>query len=297
MRREITEGDTKNAPKYNSQELDKESGYYFYNARHYDPEIGRFVTADTVIDGELSTQGWNRFSYVHNNPIRYKDPTGHFGEDIFTTEYGLDRNRSGQNNNTSNNNQQNSKIPNLSMTPAQINQESRALNQLTPGGELSKKLNKAIPKINQNKGLSADAMASQACYSASLYTMLKASGANVESKFEDFYANQVNKGNIRGSDAYVKDATKVVSGYKIDGRKIKYNETSSYEEFKKSESKIGVIQMKTPGHFVNAYQDNQGVRRIADTGWSTNTGKKATDHVPESNFKRYITIEFDDKKK
>jgi RHS repeat-associated protein len=78
----ITEGDTKNAPKYNSQELDKESGYYFYNARHYDPEIGRFVTPDTVIDGELSTQGWNRFAYVHNNPIRYKDPTGHSGNDI-----------------------------------------------------------------------------------------------------------------------------------------------------------------------------------------------------------------------
>jgi hypothetical protein len=36
------------------------------------------VTPDTVIDGEDSTQGWNRFSYVHNNPIRYKDPTGHF---------------------------------------------------------------------------------------------------------------------------------------------------------------------------------------------------------------------------
>jgi len=73
----ITEGDTKNAPKYNSQELDKESGYYFYNARHYDPEIGRFVTPDTVIDGEYSTQGWNRYSYCHNNPIMYRDPTGH----------------------------------------------------------------------------------------------------------------------------------------------------------------------------------------------------------------------------
>jgi len=73
----ITEGNTKNAPKYNSQELDKESGYYFYNARHYDPEIARFVTPDTVIDGELSTQGWNRYAYCHNNPIVYKDPTGH----------------------------------------------------------------------------------------------------------------------------------------------------------------------------------------------------------------------------
>jgi RHS repeat-associated protein len=73
----ITEGDKKNAPKYNSQELDKESGYYFYNARHYDPEIGRFVTADNIVNGEYDTQGWNRYSYVKNNPVVYKDPTGH----------------------------------------------------------------------------------------------------------------------------------------------------------------------------------------------------------------------------
>jgi len=65
------------SPKFNSQELDKETGYYFYNARHYDGEIGRFVTADTVIDGEFSAKGWNLFMYVGGNPIRYKDPTGH----------------------------------------------------------------------------------------------------------------------------------------------------------------------------------------------------------------------------
>ncbi len=63
--------------KYNSQELDKETNYYFYNARHYDPEICRFVTADTIIPYENETQSWNRFSYVRNNPIVYKDPTGH----------------------------------------------------------------------------------------------------------------------------------------------------------------------------------------------------------------------------
>ncbi|WP_280525245.1 RHS repeat-associated core domain-containing protein, partial [Leptospira wolffii] len=55
----------------------KESGFYFYNARHYDASIARFVSADTIIDGEFDTQGWNRFSYVKGNPITYKDPTGH----------------------------------------------------------------------------------------------------------------------------------------------------------------------------------------------------------------------------
>jgi RHS repeat-associated protein len=74
----ITEGDGLNAPKYNSQELDRETSFYFYNARYYDPEIARFVTADTVIDGELSSVGWNRYAYVKGNPVRYKDPTGHY---------------------------------------------------------------------------------------------------------------------------------------------------------------------------------------------------------------------------
>jgi RHS repeat-associated protein len=61
----------------NSQEYDRETGFYFYNARYYEDDIGRFVTADTVIDGEGDTQGWNRYSYTKNNPIRYKDPTVH----------------------------------------------------------------------------------------------------------------------------------------------------------------------------------------------------------------------------
>ncbi|MBN2039233.1 MAG: hypothetical protein JW864_04270 [Spirochaetes bacterium] len=75
----FVEGNESDSPKYNSQELDKETGLYYYNSRQYNAEIGRFVTADTVIDGELDTQGWNRYSYCKNNPIMYKDPTGHEG--------------------------------------------------------------------------------------------------------------------------------------------------------------------------------------------------------------------------
>ncbi|MBN2435901.1 MAG: hypothetical protein JXK07_11615 [Spirochaetes bacterium] len=31
-----------------------------------------------MIDGEYSVSGWNRYSYVSNNPILYKDLTGHY---------------------------------------------------------------------------------------------------------------------------------------------------------------------------------------------------------------------------
>ncbi|MDI7164982.1 RHS repeat-associated core domain-containing protein [Leptospira santarosai] len=76
----VQRGDLNFSPKYNSQELDRESGFYFFNARYYDPGIARFTSADTIIDGEFDTQGWNRFSYVKGNPIGAKDPTGHLAQ-------------------------------------------------------------------------------------------------------------------------------------------------------------------------------------------------------------------------
>jgi len=47
----------------------------FYNARYYDPALGRFAQADSLIPG--GAQGLDRYAYVTNNPIRYTDPSGH----------------------------------------------------------------------------------------------------------------------------------------------------------------------------------------------------------------------------
>ncbi|WP_347815000.1 RHS repeat domain-containing protein [Leptospira noguchii] len=77
----VQRGDLNFSPKFNSQELDRESGFYFYNARYYDPGIGRFTSADTLIPDEYNSQAWNRFAYVYNNPIGAKDPTGHAPQD------------------------------------------------------------------------------------------------------------------------------------------------------------------------------------------------------------------------
>nr|WP_281284290.1 tyrosine-type recombinase/integrase [Exilibacterium tricleocarpae] len=38
--------------------------------------MARFVSADPVIDGVTSTQGYNRYAYVHNNPLAFTDPSG-----------------------------------------------------------------------------------------------------------------------------------------------------------------------------------------------------------------------------
>jgi RHS repeat-associated protein len=46
------------------------------NGRIYDPRLGRFLQADPLIDGVTDTQGYNRYSYVHNNPLNATDPSG-----------------------------------------------------------------------------------------------------------------------------------------------------------------------------------------------------------------------------
>jgi RHS repeat-associated protein len=57
----------------------KEAGFglYDYNARYYDPLIGRFVSPDTIVPEAKNPQDLNRYSYTRNNPIRYTDSTGH----------------------------------------------------------------------------------------------------------------------------------------------------------------------------------------------------------------------------
>ena len=52
-------------------------GLMFYNARWYDPSLGRFAQADTIIPQSQGVQAWDRYAYSNNNPVRYADPSGH----------------------------------------------------------------------------------------------------------------------------------------------------------------------------------------------------------------------------
>ncbi|MEW6008868.1 MAG: RHS repeat-associated core domain-containing protein [Candidatus Omnitrophota bacterium] len=63
---------------FTGKELDDSTGLYFYGARYYDPEIGRFITPDSIVQAPSDPQSLNRYSYCRNNPVVYIDPTGHF---------------------------------------------------------------------------------------------------------------------------------------------------------------------------------------------------------------------------
>ena len=57
-------------------------GLYYLTTRFYDYTTGRFINADVPSicfdDGLTLPEGCNLYSYCHNNPISYVDPTGHF---------------------------------------------------------------------------------------------------------------------------------------------------------------------------------------------------------------------------
>jgi RHS repeat-associated protein len=61
---------------YTGEQTDP-TGLVFLRARYYDPAIGRFLTADSLIPDPLRSQAWTRYAYVENNSVNFIDPSGH----------------------------------------------------------------------------------------------------------------------------------------------------------------------------------------------------------------------------
>lgn len=72
----------KNPYRYRGYRYDTETGLYYVGARYYDPVIGRFINADSLVSTGSSILGTNMFSYCDNNPVNKSDPSGHCPEDI-----------------------------------------------------------------------------------------------------------------------------------------------------------------------------------------------------------------------
>jgi RHS repeat-associated protein len=61
---------------FTGKQIDEDTGLYYFNARWYDADLGRFVTEDPARDGT------NWYEYCKNNPLKYMDPTGLDDEEI-----------------------------------------------------------------------------------------------------------------------------------------------------------------------------------------------------------------------
>ena len=52
-------------------------GLIHMNGRVYDPRLGRFTSADPIVQFPHYSQSFNHYSYVLNNPLGYTDPSGY----------------------------------------------------------------------------------------------------------------------------------------------------------------------------------------------------------------------------
>lgn len=54
------------------------AGLLYMNARYYDPQLGAFISPDTIVPDAGLVIDYNRYAYSRANPLKYNDPTGHF---------------------------------------------------------------------------------------------------------------------------------------------------------------------------------------------------------------------------
>jgi len=83
----VTEDDTTasasakdNPYMFTGRRYDEETGLYYYRARYYKPEIGRFLNPDPI--GYYA--GLNLYTYCGNNPLNWIDPWGLLLEEVWS---------------------------------------------------------------------------------------------------------------------------------------------------------------------------------------------------------------------
>ena len=71
----------KNNPfRYRGYVYDKETGFYYLQSRYYNPEVGRFISADDTeyLGADGSALSYNLFAYCLNNPVNRTDADGNW---------------------------------------------------------------------------------------------------------------------------------------------------------------------------------------------------------------------------
>ena len=72
--------------RYRGYYFDVETGWYYLNARYYDPNVGRFISpdaAEVLTASPLSLTDKNLYAYCDNNPVVRIDSDGEFWDTLF----------------------------------------------------------------------------------------------------------------------------------------------------------------------------------------------------------------------
>ena len=64
--------------RYRGYVYDEETGFYYLQSRYYNPEVGRFISADVLLSTGQGVLGHNAYAYCLNDPINSVDGNGNF---------------------------------------------------------------------------------------------------------------------------------------------------------------------------------------------------------------------------
>ncbi|MBQ1305586.1 MAG: RHS repeat-associated core domain-containing protein, partial [Erysipelotrichales bacterium] len=64
--------------RYRGYVYDEETGLYYLNSRYYDPEVGRFISPDSVsyLGADGTILGYDLYTYCDNDPVNHRDSEG-----------------------------------------------------------------------------------------------------------------------------------------------------------------------------------------------------------------------------
>ena len=62
--------------RYRGYVYDEETGWYYLKSRYYNPELGRFISADVYLSTGQGVLGHNAYAYCLNNPVNLSDNMG-----------------------------------------------------------------------------------------------------------------------------------------------------------------------------------------------------------------------------